>query len=281
MQQIKLHEFEKSESKARKIAFTIAKGGQLKTTSVTNIIGAILKDDSLENARICVIDLDAQANVFIAFGLNADQLAKGQDLSAALLDGDVENTLFEIYRMSENRYVHSITANERCDLLEMILVSRANEFDDITQLLNNLVKKLEHYYDYIIFDTAPAYSVLISNVLCVEDIEIYVPFEPDTYSVRSVAKSIKSFEVFKKRNESAKFGGVFATKVRKNTNVHQTLIVQTKMFVEVSNKRYLNTEIKSSVKAASSILYNAIPSTLATKKAEIADDYLKLWEEIK
>lgn len=281
MQQVKLKEVKKNESKARKIAFTIAKGGQLKTTSVTNVVGAILKDDSLDSARICVIDLDAQANVFVAFGLNADQLEKGQDLSSALLDNDVENTVFELYRISENRYVHCITANERCDLLEMILVNRANEFNDITQLLNELVKKLEHYYDYIIFDTAPAYSVLISNVLCVENIEIYVPFEPDTYSVRSVAKSIKSFEVFKKRNDSAVFGGVFATKVKKNTNVHQTLIVQTKMFVEMSNKTYLNTEIKSSVKAANSILYNAIPSTLATKKSEIADDYLKFWEEIK
>lgn len=276
-----IDELPSSEHTARKLAFTIAKGGQLKTTSVVNVAGAILEDETLKSAKVCIIDLDPQANVWQTFGHNADRLEKGQDLSEAILKGNVSNCVFEIYKKDEKRYIHSITANENCDLLEMIIASKAKEFDNILGLLSAIVEKIEHKYDYILFDTAPAYSLLISNLLSVKDIEIYVPFEPDIFSVRSVLKSIKSFDVFNKTNPTAKFGGIFATKVKARTNTHQNALVQTKIFAEANNKKLLNTQIPSNVKNANAVLYDAVPSTLAKKKADVVMEYYKLWEEIK
>lgn len=281
MKKVTIDELPSSEHTARKLAFTIAKGGQLKTTSVVNVAGAILEDETLKSAKVCIIDLDPQANVWQTFGHNADQLEKGQDLSEAILKGNVSNCVFEIYKKDENRYIHSITANENCDLLEMIIASKAKEFDNILGLLSAIVEKIEHKYDYILFDTAPAYSLLISNLLSVKDIEIYVPFEPDIFSVRSVLKSIKSFDVFNKTNPTAKFGGIFATKVKARTNTHQNALVQTKIFAEANNKKLLNTQIPSNVKNANAVLYDAVPSTLAKKKADVVMEYYKLWEEIK
>lgn len=271
----------RSGSEARKIGLTIAKGGQLKTSSVTNLAGVILRDKTLESAKICIIDLDAQANVFMSFGIDADQLEKGEDLSNALLNGEVENCIFELYKEDENRFIHGITSNENCDLLEMQIIRNLDKFPNPTLLLKELVKKIEDKYDYIIFDTPPAYSVIVSNLFMVDDIEIFVPYEPDTFAVRSVAKSLKTFELFKDSNPSAKFGGVFSTKVKTRTNVHQSLMIQTKTYVETSKKTYLKTRIPSTIKASNSVLYEALPSSLSSKKTELIEEYFKLWEEIK
>lgn len=275
------------------LAFTIAKGGQLKSTSVINIAGAIIKDCSIEKAKICILDIDAQANVFTSFGLDADMLDEHEDLSGAMLgfttiEGEnitglaaIENSVFELYRENNDKYIHCITANERCDLLEMTILTNLDIYTNPTTLLRDMCKELSKYYTHIIIDTPPAYSLMVSNVFMIDGVEVYVPFEPETYALRSVAKTIATFDSFSVKNPSAVFGGVFATKVKTNTNIHASIIGTARTYTQSSKKRYLKTFIPNSVKAANAVYYEALPPILSSKKSDQVKEYFDLWEEIK
>ena len=277
----------------RTIAFTIAKGGQLKSTSAVNIASAILKDASIDEAKICILDIDAQANVFTSFGLDADMLPEYEDLSAAMLgytaqDGSnvtgmaaIENTIHELYAESDKKYIHCLTANERCDLLEMTILTNLAIYPDPTILLRDVCRELANYYTHIIIDTPPAYSLLVSNVLMIDDVEVYVPYEPETYALRSVGKTIRAFDSFATRNPSATFGGVFATKVKTQTNIHASIIGTARTFVQASKKPYLKTFIPNTIKIANSVYYEALPPLLSNKKSDQVREYFDLWEEMK
>lgn len=267
--------------KARIIAFTIAKGGQLKSTSAVNVAGAILKDEP--GAKVLVIDVDAQANVFTAFGQEADMLEDGADLSGAILNRNnhtaVCKTIHRLY--TADGFIDCLSANERCDLLEMTILTNLEQFKNPTTLFRTLCVELENYYDYIVIDTPPAYSLLVSNVFMIDRVEVFVPFEPDTYSMRSVIKTMKTFDVFAEKNSSARFGGVFATKVKTNTNIHASIINTVRTYTQSVGKTYLKTFIPNSIKASNSVYYEALPAVLSSKKGDIVKEYLNLWEEIK
>lgn len=286
-------ELNDSNDNCRIMAFTIAKGGQLKSTSAINIAGAILKDESIKNAKVCIIDIDPQANVFTSFGMDADMLDEHQDLSAALLgytdeQGNevkglpaIRNTILELYRENEQKYIHCITANERCDLLEMAILTNLDIYPNPTTLLKDVCEQLAQYYTHIIIDTPPTYSLMVSNVFMIPGVEIYVPYEPETYALRSVSKTICTFDSLQAKNPTMSFGGVFATKVKTNTNIHASIIGTTRTFTQSGKKRYLKTFIPNNIKGANSVYYEALPAILSPKKADQVKEYFELWEEIK
>lgn len=281
-----------AQTKCRTLAFTIAKGGQLKSTSAMNIAAAIIKDDTLPQAKVCIIDTDPQANIFTSFGLDADLLPENEDLSAAMLgytDAHGENvtgfdaiqhTVHELYKEADNRFIHCVTSNERCDLLEMTILTNLDIYRNPTTLLRNVCKELANYYTHIIIDTPPSYSLTVSNVLMIENVEVFVPFEPETYALRSVGKTIRAFDSFKEKNPTATFGGVFATKVKTKTNIHASIIGTARSFVQASRKPYLKTYIPNTIKIANSVYYEALPPLLTTKKSDHVVEYFDLWKEI-
>ena len=218
-------------------------------------------------------------------------LPENADLSAALLgyeDGAdelirglsaIQNATFELYTDGEST-IDCISSNERCDLLEMTILMNLDKFKSPTTLLRDMCSVLENYYDYIIIDTPPAYSLIVSNVFMVERVEIYVPFEPDTFSMRSVIKVITTYDKFSEKNTSAAFGGVFATKVKTNTNIHASIINTVRTYTQSIKKRYIKTFIPNSIKASNSVYYEALPAILSNKKGDFVKEYLDLWEEI-
>lgn len=269
--------------KARILTFSIAKGGQLKSTSAVNIASSILKDAPAGTKILC-LDVDAQANVFSSFGLEADMLDEGKDLSHAIFNHtDQQAILSTIHRLhtDNDKYIDCISANERCDLLEMTILTNLDKFRSPTTLLRDICAILENYYDYIVIDTPPAYSLITSNVFMIDRVEIFVPYEPDTYSIRSVIKTIKTFDVFVEKNPSIKFGGVFATKVKTNTNIHASIINTVRTYTHSVNKRYIKTFIPNSIKASNSVYYEALPAVLSSKKGDNVKEYMELWEELK
>lgn len=282
-----------ADTTCRTLAFTIAKGGQLKSTSAMNIAAAIIKDADLQEAKVCIIDTDPQANIFTSFGLDADMLPENEDLSAAMLgytdaDGNnvtgfeaIENTIHELYKEDDNHFIHCITSNERCDLLEMTILTNLHIYKNPTILLRDMCKELSKYYTHIILDTPPSYSLTVSNVLMIENVEVFVPFEPETYALRSVGKTIRAFDSFRDKNPTATFGGVFATKVKTQTNIHASIIGTARSFVQASRKPYLRTFIPNTIKIANSVYYEALPPLLTNKKSDHVVEYFELWKEIK
>ena len=269
--------------KARIMAFTIAKGGQLKSTSAVNIAGSIVKEES-PGTKVLIIDVDAQANVFTAFGQEADMLPEGADLSNAILNHtDKEAILNTVHRLHTDgdSSIDCISANERCDLLEMTILTNLETFKSPTTLLRDICTVLEDYYDYIIIDTPPAYSLLVSNVFMIDRVEVFVPYEPDTYSMRSVIKTMKTFDVFSQKNSTAQFGGVFATKVKTNTNIHASIINTVRTYTQSTGKPHIKAFIPNSIKASNSVYYEALPAVLSSKKSDVVKEYMELWEEIK
>ena len=135
------------------------------------------------------------------------------------------------------------SANEKCDLLEMTILTNLDTFKSPTTLLRDLCDVLEDHYDYIVIDMPPAYSLIVSNVFMVNRVEIFVPFELDTYSMRSVIKTMTTFDTFTKNNPSAQFGGELATKVKTNTNIHASIINTVRTYTQGIKKPYIKTFI--------------------------------------
>lgn len=279
---------------ARIMAFTIAKGGQLKTTSVVNIAGAIMKDNLLKQAKVCILDVDPQGHIFKTFGFNAHELSERENYGAALVgylnENDerikgfevVQNCIFEIYRENEDKYIHCISSNELCDFLDVnILLDQ--DINNPTLLLQNLCNELKPYYDYILIDTPPSYSVMITNVLMVENMEVYIPYEPDTYCVESAIKTIRTSKnlIESGNNHSLMIKGMFATKVKKTTNAHMGLVEHGKKLAEANGVKHFTTLIPSTIKTSSAVLYEALPSTLSPKATDRVYEYIQLWREIK
>lgn len=262
------------DKKARIITFVNPKGGQLKSTSAVNVAGAILKDEP--GAKVLIVDTDLQANVFTAFGQEADMLKDGADLSAAILSPNdrtaILNTIYCLYNNGENGFIDCITSNERCNSLEMTTLKT---------FFRDLCAELESYYDYIMIDTPPASSLLVANVFLIDRIEVFVPFEPDMYSLRGVLKATEQFNTILKENPSARFGGVFATKVKGNAAIHSTIIDKVKEITQSDRKVYLKTFIPSSIRESGSVYYEALPVVLSTKKSAVGTAYLELFKEIK
>ncbi|MBQ0138523.1 MAG: ParA family protein [Kurthia sp.] len=281
-------------SEARIMAFTIAKGGQLKTTSVVNIAGAIMKDNLLKQAKVCILDVDPQGHIFKTFGYNAHELTERENFGAALVgylndNGErisgfevVQNCIFEIYRENEHKYIHCISSNELCDFLDVnILLDQG--LTNPTLLLQKLCNEMKPYYDFILIDTPPSYSVMITNVLMVENIEVYIPYEPDAYCVESAIKTIRTSKnlIDSGNNPSLKIRGMFATKVKKTTNAHMGLVEHGKKLAEVNGVPHFNTLIPSTIKTSSAVLYEALPSTLSPKATDRVFEYIQLWREMK
>jgi chromosome partitioning protein len=267
--------------KARVLMFTVNKGGNGKTSSAVSVAGAILKDTP--QAKVLIIDTDNQGNVCTSFNIDPD-LMNPSITNVLLGECKAEEAIYEVYR-EEDRFIHILPCNEEAALIEMEIISNPQKYPNPLYRLKEACGHLVDYYDFIIFDTPPAYSLMVAGVLCFDTgatAEVYVPFHPETYSYRSLMKVYKAVTDFQQlHNPKLKFGGVFGTKVDSRTNLHSIMLQTARQFCMGNKVPMLFTTIPHSIRNANSIAYEGVPSTLSRNKTDLVSAYFELWEEIK
>jgi chromosome partitioning protein len=270
-------------SKARFMAFSTMKGGNLKTTSAVSIAGAILRENP--DAKILLVDFDMQGNVFTSFNMNPDIL--DTTLTDVLLgDCKAEDAIYEAYQSKEGTgFINILPSNEDAGLMEMEIISNPKKYQNPLYRFKETCSHLVDYFDYLIIDTPPSYSLSVAMVLCFDASpvnEIYIPYHPELYSYRALLKAVQMIKKFQKtHNPRLEIKSVFPTKVDKRTNLHSVMIQTAIQFCMGEKINFSKVIIPHSIKSANAIAFEGIPGTLLESKNDIVTSYLELWEEIK
>lgn len=249
------------------ISFVNNKGGVLKTTLSTNIAGALSKIKP--NSKIIIVDLDGQGNVSATFGQHPEKL---------------KNTIIDVLR--DNISVEEAIINTQCIGLDILPCNHELSFVDIdvangeykASNIKEVLLYLEKKYDYVLVDTPPAMSTIVSVAMSISKL-IVIPFEPDQYSMLGLMRIVETMEKFKKKNPKL-LAMVVPTKFSARTRLHQdvlALVIEKLKAKKVSvSKQYISYTTKS----ASAVGYERLPIVLLTQKSKYQDEYILVAKEI-
>ena len=245
----------------KKISIFNQKGGVGKTTSVVNIAVALAK---LEK-KVLVIDMDPQANTTTGLGIDKyteddsiydlfyeldDNIENEEDKSIEIENEDEEN--IDTTSKSLNKDTDEEKTNEEKEIdfskyiketesgvfliksesslsgLEVELVS----LDPVkrTQVLKNIVDKIDDSYDYIIIDCPPSLGLLSINALVASD-SIIIPIQTEYYALEGVSELMNTYKLVKDSlNENLDIEGVLLTMFDKRENLSYEVVEEVKSY---------------------------------------------------
>ncbi|NNV04715.1 ParA family protein, partial [Brevibacillus sp. MCWH] len=200
------------------------KGGVLKTTLCVNIAGVLSK-----KGKVLIVDLDAQGNVALSFGINPDKVKL--TIRDLLTRGvDAEKCIINVY---EN--IDIIASNDDMNDFEFEVIPDRVKYPDPFILLKDKLENLKNMYDYIIIDTPPNFGLIQANALMFAD-KVLVPYQPEKYSMRALVKIVDTVRLFKRNyNPNLKLSGVVATMVDMRTSLHCEIMEATRKFSREKN----------------------------------------------
>lgn len=234
------------------------KGGVGKTATSQNL-GAGLAN---EGFRTLLIDLDAQANLSISFGVvNAPKTIYDA------LRGEVE---LPIYKVKENLDI--VPANLDLSAIEIELLSQAGR----DFFLKNLLDKVKSNYDYILIDCPPSIGVLTINALTASNFVI-IPMEAHFLAVQGIQKLYEVIDVVKKRlNPELSVMGILITKYDKRKVLERDI----KDSISNAPENYVfKTQIRNNISIAEAT-YQGCDIFDYALNSNGAEDYSSLVKEI-
>ena len=168
---------EKKATLAKTVTIFSTKGGIGKTTIATNLGAALGFDD---DNKVCIVDLDLQ------FGDVSLFLNIVPNVTIAELVKEIDNldaSLLSSYLTKYKENVHILAAP-----------FRPEQADSITQShVTAIIKELQFHYDYIIVDTAPAFSEMILGVLDLST-TVFVATSQDLPTLKNVKLCLEILE---------------------------------------------------------------------------------------
>lgn len=240
----------------KKISIFNQKGGVGKTTSVVNIAVALAK---LEK-KVLVIDMDPQANTTTGLGIDKytdddsiydlfyelDDNIENEDNKSIEIENEDEENIdrtskylnkdadeekeidFSKYIKETESGVFLIKSESSLSGLEVELVS----LDPVkrTQVLKNIVDKIDDSYDYIIIDCPPSLGLLSINALVASD-SIIIPIQTEYYALEGVSELMNTYKLVKDSlNENLGIEGVLLTMFDKRENLSYEVVEEVKSY---------------------------------------------------
>ncbi|WP_139377028.1 MULTISPECIES: ParA family protein [Halobacillus] len=246
------------------------KGGSLKTTTATNLAGVL----ATEKKKVLIIDADNQSNVALTFGFNPDN-----DFEQGLYNVLLEETDPKEVIVKAHDYIDILPANDDLVGFDFGVIGDRDQYPEPFTIMKKTCAKLKNEYDYIFIDTPPSLSLMVGNAFTFAD-EVLIPYNPESYSMRSLIKVLQTIEDFKEQyNPDLNLLGVFATMVNYQTTLHQEVMQETRRYAIENGVKMFDTYIPSTIRFASSVAYDNLPATLG-KNIQKANVYFELWKEI-
>lgn len=254
----------------RVIAVSTNKGGVLKTSIVTNLASAF----SIDGNKVLIIDADNQGNASLSFGMNPDEFENS--LYDVVLSGlNVENSIYNVY---EN--IDIIPSNDDMTFFDFDVLTNISRFPKPFHLFKDNLSHLKERYDVIFIDTPPNLGLVHGNVLVYCN-EVLIPFQPESYSMRSLIKMLNSISQFKnEHNLDLGVLGVVGTLVDSRTVLHSQVLQECRRFCYENDINMLDTVIPRSIRFASSVAYSGLPAVLSDKNNDLVKSYIDLKNEI-
>jgi len=150
------------------IAVSNEKGGVAKTTTVLSL-GAALSE--LGN-RVLLIDLDAQANLTLALGLEPGETELTS--SNIMLDNE---PILNVRRKTEITNLDLVPSSSRIETSEQYLPVRTN----YTTILQRAIQSAALPYDFIVLDCPPALGAITRNALAAANL-LLIPTQAEYFS---------------------------------------------------------------------------------------------------
>jgi chromosome partitioning protein len=169
-----------SETGVKKITFVHHKGGTGKTTSCLNIAGWLAKMAK----QVLVVDLDPQGNASTGLGIDRKS-SQGNSIYEVLLGQRAMEEI--ILETDSNVYL----APSSLDLLaaEAYLAGQNNN----TAILKENLADIEEHFDYILIDTPPGSTLLMSNGIVASG-NIIIPLDSGVFAYEAL-ETLKTFIV--------------------------------------------------------------------------------------
>lgn len=252
------------------IALANQKGGVGKTTSTYNLATA----KAINGAKVLMIDLDPQASLTIAAGIEPgeDRLEGYSTVDLFNRKKDPADAVFEVKSVMLNEKLYIIPSDPNLSSTE----NYVNSLDEKIYFIKDACDALEEYgFDYIFLDCPPNLGILVTNALVAAD-EVIIPVKTDYLSYRGVElikDSVSKVKSNKRMNPDIEITGIIPTMYRGNLNDHKDIL-------EILEKQgKILGIIKESVAAAKGDV-DGIPAVVREPRSDVAKSYFNIAEKI-
>lgn len=212
------------------IAVANQKGGIGKTTTALALASGLqrLKKKTL------LVDLDPQANASDNYKASIDGVGTAYDL---LVGGDTD----------------CIQTTELGDIIagDPALKDASKLLDGVSAAyrLRKGLESIASNYDYVILDTPPALSVLLTNALTAAD-TLIIPLTSDRFGLQGLMQlheTIRDIREF--TNPNLQIAGLLLVKYRKSTTLAKAVDENLPQYAELFNTKIFDTKIRESIDA--------------------------------
>jgi chromosome partitioning protein len=202
---------------AQIIAIANQKGGTGKTTTTLNL-GAALRE---MGNRVLLIDMDPQASLTLAMGLDPDELET--TIYTAL------KNVVEAGEMASQEVI--VTTGEGLDLIPANIELSQADLDLVREplgvyALRDVLSPITDAYDYILVDCPPSLGILTTNGLAAAD-QVIIPLQADYLALKGVNLLLRTITKIQRRaNRRLQIAGVLLTMADLRT-LHAREIIDT------------------------------------------------------
>ena len=242
------------------------KGGVAKTTTAVNLAAALATKD----LKILLVDTDSQGNATSGVGITGDDLP--HSIYDCLLN--IKMTAEEIQSIIQKTEfgLDIFPANILLSNAEQVLTMvRKRE-----ELLDKILSKIKHLYDYIIIDSPPSLGILSLNNLVASDY-IIIPIAPGYFSSLGIKSLLENYHAIKEDTKpSLEILGVLLTRYDGRKNIDKETLTQL-------NRVFEDKVFKTLIRTNTQIEYaqaNRSPIIAYDKSSNGYTDYMNLMEEV-
>ncbi len=250
------------------ISVTNEKGGVAKTTTTLSLGAALVESGK----KVLLIDLDSQANLTLALGLDPTKSPK--TIVSMLLEG-IKGEALWMETGIPGLFV--IPANNEMGFVERILPTRPGYESTIKK--NLLTDKND--FDYVLMDCPPFLGAIVLNALTASNLLI-IPTQPEYFSIYALKNMMSLIRRVRTQTNPNLTYRLLLTMFDRRNRIHRTMSEQLRSSFTngvLDSVIMIDTKLRESPVAGLPIIYHSPKSRSAMQYRQLAQEIMKYVEE--